>query len=183
MENKKTNNSKDKMLRSCEILNKVITGFVWILAGIAIAYATISLIFTIVLLVLPSAEQKVEFGDKFIEITNDMGATVNNVIEKFDKFNDAKKNNNLLQFAAGVMGWSILFSISKILKNTEENQTPFTEENIKNMKKISICAAIIWLLQTTSFINLGIIYILTIWVMSYIFKYGYQLQLESDETL
>lgn len=183
MENKKSINTKEKMLKSCKTLNKAIAGFMWTLAGAVITYVIIALIFTLGLLVFPSNEQKVEFGDKFLEITNDMGENVNNAIEKIDEFYNAKRNNQLFQVVSGILGWSILFSIEKILKNTVENETPFTQENIKNMKKISIYSAIIWILRTTSFFNVGIIYILAIWIMSYIFNYGYQLQLEADETL
>lgn len=96
---------------------------------------------------------------------------------------ESKSSNEGIQFVAAAMGWIILVKIAKILDNIVKKETPFTEENIANMKKISICATIMWILMTTSIFNAGIIYILAIWIMYYIFNYGYQLQMESDETL
>ena len=103
-----------------------------------------------------------------------------NAISFIHKYENEINHNQInmtqaMQKAIDIQGLNI------VIPNTRE--TPFTEENIANMKMISICATIMWILMTTSIINAGIIYIFAIWIMYYIFKYGYELQLESDETL
>ena len=158
-------------------------GFIWTCAGMAIAYAAIMAVLMIGLLVMPGADQKAESSEQFFQITNDIGYKIEEGTKNIDKFMESKSSNEGIQFVAGVMGWIILVKIAKILDNIVKKETPFTEENIANMKRISVCATIMWILMTSSIFNAGIIYILAIWIMYYIFNYGYQLQLESDETL
>ena len=94
-----------------------------------------------------------------------------------------KSNSAIVTFIICAASWGILSQISAILKNTVENKTPFTSNNIRSMNIISIDSTILWIATTPFIINVGLIFVLAIWIMSYIFKYGYELQLESDETL
>ena len=183
MEKEKNVNSKEKMIKSCKRLRKIMIGFIWTCAGMVIAYAAIITVLIMGLLVIPNADQKAEFSEQFFQITNDIGDKIEECTENIDEFMESKSSKEEIQFVAAVMGWIILVKIAKILDNIVKKETPFTEENIANMKKISICATIMWILMTTSIFNAGIIYILAIWIMYYVFNYGYQLQLESDETL
>ena len=183
MKKEKNVNSKEKMIKSCQRLRKIMIGFIWGCAGILIAYTATMTILAISLLIMPEANQKAEFSQQFFQITEDMGTKINDATKNIDKFMESKSSNEGIQFVAGVIGWIILVKIAKILDNIVKKETPFTEENIGNMKKISICATIMWILMTTSIFNVGIIYIFAIWIMYYVFNYGYQLQIESDETL
>lgn len=183
MEKEKSNNTKEKMLKSCEKLNKLISGFIWAIAGIFITIAIIGLIFTIVLFVLPTNEAKVSAGDRYFEMTGNIEVFINGFDEKIDQIQEMKSNSTIVHFIICVVSWGILSQISSILKNTVENKTPFTPNNIRSMNIISIDSTILWIATTPFIINVGLIFILAIWIMSYIFKYGYELQLESDETL
>lgn len=180
MKNETINNAKEKMINSCKVLKKAITIVEWLIFGTAILLIILGLIFTVTLIVLPEAEQKVEFADKFIQASNNFGNKVDEIEENVTSNNGVYMMVSLGQTA---MIFGILGAIRKILKDTIDNETPFTEKNIKNMKQLSIKATILWILSSPFIINVGIIFILAIWVMSYIFKYGYQLQIESDETL
>ena len=90
----------------------------------------------------------------------------------------------------------ILNYVHKLFNNIKNNQTPFTLENVRFIKKISylmialilitpISNILINILSTstnsreTSFSLIGILEILIIFSMSYIFEYGYEIQKDS----
>lgn len=182
MKKEDLNNTKEKMLKNCERLNKVIYGLVYGLAGIMIILAIIAFIGTIVITVLPTNE-KADAGNKYLEVVEQIGNATENLKDKADQIQKVKSENGVVTTITIILSWSILFNISTILKNTVDKKTPFTEENIKCMKLISIISTILWIITTSFIINTGLILVLAIDVIYYIFKYGYQLQIESDETL
>ena len=87
----------------------------------------------------------------------------------------------------------VLISIYNIMKNVKilflnihNGDTPFTRENVQSIKKISKYMIITILLPsiTENSITIGIdlievLYILIIFCISYIFEYGYEIQLDS----
>lgn len=67
----------------------------------------------------------------------------------------------------------LIHNLGKIMKETYEQKTPFLEKNISRINTIAIC----------SLFATNIIFFLIILVIKELFKYGYKLQVESDETL
>lgn len=153
------NEIKEKMIKNCKTLKKIITVFEWIFIG--------SIIFIAIMVLLSSMSENIAiYGERFVKFINNFS---------FGK--------SIINFSGGIIGFMILDCLSKILKNVIEKETPFTEESIKSIKEMCILITIMWLLGTKSLINFGLVFVLAIWVLQYIFKYGYHLQLESDETL
>lgn len=76
-------------------------------------------------------------------------------------------------------------SLAKIFGEVETKGTPFTEINIKLLKRLHILSIIFWIIQMVGIkdISTGFIFILIISAFRSIFEYGYKLQKESDETL
>lgn len=89
----------------------------------------------------------------------------------------------------------ILNKVDKLFRNIYEGDTPFTLENIKYIKKIAlyfIMALVFpdvsgWIYELVTKFNIGvefelmnIVYILVIISLSYIFEYGYEIQLDSN---
>ena len=106
---------------------------------------------------------------------------INHVSEKQAEIQNLKESSNLiLTFLSIVI---LLDLLAKIFKNIEENETPFTQKNIQYIKYIEIWVWILYILTSASLINLTLILAIVISALNSIFKYGYQLQIESDETL
>lgn len=76
----------------------------------------------------------------------------------------------------------IIDNLRVIFKNISETGKPFDEKNLKNIKTIEILAWIIYLLIGNVF-SFDTIIVIVVTALTYIFKYGNQLQKESDETL
>lgn len=86
-------------------------------------------------------------------------------------------------------------TIEKLFLNIHNNETPFTLENVSHIKKISLYLLIITImysvvgtiLELISSLDIDMhfslssyLYIAIIYVLSYIFDYGYQIQLDSN---
>ena len=67
----------------------------------------------------------------------------------------------------------LIHNLGKIMKETYEKKTPFIETNIRRINIIAICAIF----------ATNIIFFLIMLAIKELFKYGYKLQIESDETL
>ena len=67
-----------------------------------------------------------------------------------------------------------------MFKETSQDAKPFTANNVKRLNNISWLTFGLWLTTNT---NVGIIVVLSIFALNKVFKYGYKLQIESDETL
>ena len=76
----------------------------------------------------------------------------------------------------------IIDNLRVIFKNISETGKPFDEKNLKNIKTIEILAWIIYLLIGNVF-SFDTIIVIVVTALTYIFKYGNQLQKESDQTL
>jgi hypothetical protein len=77
----------------------------------------------------------------------------------------------------------VLDLLKKLFKSTLNNQTPFTEDNVRNMKKMveAVIALCIFVLSEISIHT--ILFIVVIIALNQVFRYGYELQKESDELL
>ena len=76
----------------------------------------------------------------------------------------------------------IVDTLGKIFGNIEKEGTPFTKENVKKFSVINLFAVILFIFGTPN-ISIGLISIIIISAVTYIFKYGYKIQQEIDETL
>lgn len=89
----------------------------------------------------------------------------------------------------------LLLKLEKLFKNIHNGDTPFTLENVKYIKKIALITILMIIIPTVSGylsslafgIDLDVqielmhfIYILIIYSISYIFEYGYEIQLDSN---
>lgn len=183
MESKKTNNTKENMIKSCKGLKKVINGFQWLVTGIIIIPTIIMLVLSILTIIQTNAEKKSEAGDNLLQAMETINNKVDEVEASIEKIEEHKSSSLFVTTIKVLTMLLILDNLVKILKCTIDKETPFVEENIKYMKKIDKLACINWVITTPFIINTGIIYLLVISIITYIFEYGYQLQLESDETL
>ena len=73
--------------------------------------------------------------------------------------------------------------IGKVFKDSKESETPFCDANVRNIAIISDCAWIYAIFGVEGFAGYEIVIATLISVIYYIFKYGCELQEQSDETL
>ena len=172
MENEKLNKTREEMIKKAKKIGECFE----MLVGLVIIIIVLgSILGTINGIVMWSE------GATFMEIVNDTGdilsvkmdiSTIGGIIEII-----VKAITTILSIVA-------VMALSKVFKNTAKDGTPFSLSNTKNMKKISRCAVIIFFATFFSPTqSIGAVYPLAICGMEYIFRYGYKLQLESDETL
>ena len=76
----------------------------------------------------------------------------------------------------------IVNTLAKLFGNVEKEGTPFTKENIENLNIINIFAIVLFVFGTPNF-SMGLVSVIIISAITYIFKYGYKIQQEVDETL
>lgn len=76
----------------------------------------------------------------------------------------------------------IVDCLGKMFKTIEEEGKPFTLDNIKNLNKIDKFSVILFFFGTAK-ISISLMSLIIISAISYIFKYGYRIQQEVDETL
>ena len=75
-------------------------------------------------------------------------------------------------------------NLAKIFGEVEKQGTPFTENNIKLLKKVNILALILWIAgMMGANSTVGLVFLIVIFAFRSVFEYGYKLQKESDETL
>lgn len=182
MKNEKSKNVKEKMLRCCKKLKNFIAVFNYIVVACVFIPIIVMLILALVTIFQPNDKERFEAGENWINTIDYMTNKVNEFEDSLEKIEETKANAPFKGIRVMII-FLILANLSAILKSTIQNETPFSEENIKYMKKIDILATINWIVTTPFIINVGFIYILVISVLTYIFEYGYQLQIESDETV
>lgn len=85
-------------------------------------------------------------------------------------------------FVDMIMYVLIMDNIVGIFKEILNIGSPFTEKAVKNMKKMSILSILLFLLGVGGF-KISLMSVVIIISLTYIWKYGYKLQKESDETL
>ena len=92
----------------------------------------------------------------------------------------------ICSLVAAVCIYNMMKHLKSLFVNIHNGYTPFTRENVKSIKKIAayMIATIILPSITKSSITIGIdlfevLYILLLFCLSYIFEYGYEIQLDS----
>ena len=178
MEKEEVINTKEKMINGCKKVRKILTVFQWFI-GIMFIFVAISIILNGLLTNnLISADIKENTSVIWQTVEN-----INSTIERVEEIKNSEENSNVIEIVTFISMIIILDFLVKIFKNTEENATPFTEKNIKYIKYIGILVWIIHCTITVDFFDFTFILAIAISSLYYIFKYGYQLQVESDETL
>lgn len=180
MEESQNNNLKKEMIQKCKKIRRVITIFQWIIAILFIVIAIVIIANAILQSNLVDNHSH-NMLNKEDNIFGKIETIINHVSEKQAEIQNLKESSNLiLTFLSIVI---LLDLLAKIFKNIEENETPFTQKNIQYIKYIEIWVWILYILTSASLINLTLILAIVISALNSIFKYGYQLQIESDETL
>ena len=92
----------------------------------------------------------------------------------------------ICSLVVGIFIYNMMKHLKCLFVNIHNGETPFTRENVKTIKKIAIymIATIILPSVEESHITIGIdlfevLYILLLFCLSYIFEYGYEIQLDS----
>ena len=175
MENENLNQTKEKMIKRCRTFGKILLSVKWI-AIIGMIIATV-LLFTLGIEIYRNSSD--------VDLPNEI-MQENNINENVEQ--SSTETYTIIGSIAGFLtiigNFVLIDSLGKIFINISKEGTPFTKNIIKSMKDICVFSTIIWVLGIFSSVgNIGLVWLLVIWAMYYIFKYGYQLQLESDETL
>lgn len=176
MENENLNKTKENMIKKCKKIGDVLeTGF-WFFIIILIVFLIIGIMNAIVFW---------EEGASSIEIINELTYMIRDLFNIDTDFSDINSiKETIIGMIVSILSFVVLHALSKIFINTAKDETPFSMTNIKNMRKISICAYIVFFITLfSSNYGLGAIYVIAIGGIEYIFRYGYKLQIESDETL
>lgn len=117
----------------------------------------------------------------------------NQIMEKFDKSQNDDLSDNIeiqktivivddLILEIKFIAVAYLFNLfRKIFNDSIEKKTPFTENNVKNMKKM-VGAVVVFCTTQMPILGLAIFTIIIVTIYQ-IFNYGYLLQKESDELL
>ena len=85
---------------------------------------------------------------------------------------------------ATIFAFMTLELLRRVFKETADKGTPFTEKNIKNIKNISTFSILCYIFLMKSVFSLGyLVFLAVIWSIEHIFRYGYELQEESDELI
>lgn len=87
--------------------------------------------------------------------------------------------------AGYIIAIMLVDSLAKIFGEVETQGTPFTEKNIKLLRRVQILSIILWILQMAGIRenSIGLVFVLIISAFRSVFEYGYKLQKEADETL
>ena len=111
----------------------------------------------------------------------------NGEIKLSDRNNDIIGNISALLvlifvFLNMIMYILIIDNIGGIFKEILNTGSPFSEKAVKNMKKMSILSILLFLFGVGG-LKISIMSVIIIISLTYIWRYGYKLQKESDETL
>ena len=176
MENEKLNKTKEEMIKKCKKIGDMLEIAFWLAIIWLVVFTFIGIINSIGIL---------SAGGSVVEIVNEIILPIRNV---FDMDTDISEMNaikeTIISIVIIILNLTLLRALSKIFISTSKNETPFSMDNVKNMKKISRCLYIEFFISLFSQTHaLGLVYVVAIGGIEYIFRYGYKLQIESDETL
>lgn len=169
--------TKEKMIKSCKLFSNIIL----VLECIVLIGVLLLGIFGIALGIAIATS---EVNENQYETQNSVEENSNETIIETENLyiNENDTLDTVKEFIRVICSVVILDIIRRILKNTAKDETPFSNNNLKRIKIIGICMAIC-LICAQSLISIEIIYLILISSIYLIFKYGYELQRESDETL
>lgn len=171
MENENLNQTKEKMIKRCRTFGNILQVMKWIIV--------IAVIMIIILIATLGV---------FIAISSEDTIPDEIIAGGFSSLDENEEEISIFEGIVSIVGtifsFVLLDSLGKLFLNIAKEGTPFSKNIIKAVKDICVFASIIYVagIFLTNF-NMNLLFLLTIWGMYYIFKYGYQLQLESDETL
>ncbi len=129
-------------------------------------------------------------SESTFENTNELTNIIND-LKSDDNDNKIDENNitpakSIFAIITAIMQIIVIENVRKMFKQISINGKPFTEYNVEKMKNISKYSVIMWIAGffiDFSFAGIGIVTVVVLCAVSTIFKYGYKLQIESDETL
>ena len=127
------------------------------------------------------SESTFENTNELTNITNDLKSDDNKIDE-----NGITPAKGIFAIITAIMQIIIIENVRKMFKQISIDGKPFTEYNVEKMKNISKYSVIMWIAGffiDFSFAGIGIVTVVVLCAVSTIFKYGYKLQIESDETL
>lgn len=173
MSNKKVLNTKEKMIKSCNFASKVILVLECIMGLGAVLLIVFGILLGVAIMNSPLNDN---LENTYEESTEIIENSQNLYIDEEPLDNSL---SDIIRFISAVV---ILDMIRRVLRNTAKDETPFSLANLRKIEVIDICVFISWISLTT-LISIELIYMILISSIYLIFKYGYELQLESDETL
>ena len=177
--------TKERMLKVFKIVGKIIVVMKWIII-ISLIIGGLSSVFSTLI-----ATGVVDFANN---------PAIQQMIEETEKSGEVLDANMIQGENLGVMLLkgiiipiiliamaSVIDNFERICKATVKKETPFIEENIKYMRRINIMSLVMFIGINILFggfaIDVGIFFLAIMFAFSYLFKFGYILQQESDETL
>lgn len=170
----KTYGSISELIESILIIAPTILLIVFLLLGVATFFENKNNTKTdnIVSQTIQSEEKNIK--ELIIELINDEDT-------KIDDISNFEITMNVISFVADyIFSIIILHNLTKLFKDISKDAKPFTESNVKRVNIISWSALGLWIATNTS---VGFITVICIFAITKIFKCGYKLQIESDETL
>ena len=176
MKKESLNNTKEKMISKCKKIGNVMEFIFWVITiglGLSITLGLIGGIITAC------------SGATSTEVLNEATVFVRDLYgNKIDFSEKNATRESIIYIISNILSIIVLYYLTKMFKTSAKDETPFSESNIKSMRKITICACLVFLVTSVSQIySFGFVYVLAIIGLEHIFRYGYKLQLESDETL
>ena len=175
MSNEKNLSTKERMIRNCRIVSKLIliVEIIMIIGPILLLIAALGVgvdIYT------NSVEEEVIVMEE-----NYVSGEVEESQELLDESDDGfiKFISDIFRY---LLAFEILDIIRRMLKNVIKDETPFSEDNLKKIKQID-SRMMLSLIISRSIFSIELIYVILVSSIYLIFKYGYELQVESDETL
>ena len=184
---------------------KGISKAVYIIARIGKTFSIIGIVgMIIIMLAMPSIVNNIKFDTNQVTV---FGGMVNfedtaKILEASEIFNNNSVLTNIIfgeivaifLVITLVLLMILLLNLEKLFVNIYNEDTPFTLENVKYIRKIGILMILMIIIPTISGyiaqLALGLsldiqieimdfVYILIIFSISYIFEYGYEIQLDS----
>lgn len=178
MKEKENISTKEKLVKNCKTTSIIVLVIELLLLIVPIVFCATGNTQEMLMYINKETPEDYIIKDSIIE--NDIEIPVDSK-EKF-KAEDRRYSEfgyNVVSYITSIV---ILDIIRRMLKDTAKAETPFSEGNLKKLTQIDACitANIIF---TPSLFTKDLIYIVLVSSIYLIFKYGYELQTESDETL
>ena len=168
--------AKEQMIKNCGILGKVMQCIEALLIAIPILIIVVLVSVAGMIFMTGTEENMIPTQEELIvEDTADIVET-----EEITEQGVIKIIANIIKYVLTIV---IVDILRRIFMSTKIKETPFTKDNVRSMRVLSIIAVVEWILAVLSGIGSSLIFVVTIMAISHVFKYGYELQVEADETL
>ena len=171
MGNENLNQTKEIMIKRCRTFGNILRAIKWV-----------AIVLSVVL--IAGIGTMIYWTGEEIDTSNELIGENNIVEESIESDQEEIPVEGFASLLGLICSFVLIDSLGKVFLNIAKEETPFAKNIIKSIKDICVFSTIIWFIGLFSpAFNMGLVCLLIIWAMYYIFKYGYQLQLESDETL